>query len=353
VGRVFSLPLQDDDKTGNSSKGIKMKKVMVTGGLGFIGSHLVDALLSQGYSVVVVDNESTGRRENLLQHLDHPNLQVNIADIANFAEIKDLFTGVEWVFHLAALADIVPSVQRPIDYHRANVDGTINVLEAARSAGVKRFLYAASSSCYGIPDLYPTPETAEIRPQYPYALTKNVAEQYVLHWGKVYGMPVVTLRLFNVYGPRSRTSGTYGAVFGVFLAQKIAEKPFTVVGNGTQTRDFTYVTDVASAFIAAAQSELTNVTMNVGSGNTYSVNRLVELLGGEIVYIPKRPGEPDCTFADTTKIRSLLNWKPRVSFEEGVHQMLAHIDYWRQAPVWTPASIETATKDWFKYLGSK
>jgi UDP-glucose 4-epimerase len=330
-----------------------MKKIVVTGGLGFIGSHLVEALLSQGYSVVVIDNESTGRRENLTPHLGNPNLKVVIADISNFPEIEGLFSGVDWVFHLAALADIVPSVQRPTDYHKSNVDGTINVLEAARAAGVKRFLYAASSSCYGVPDIYPTPETAEIRPQYPYALTKNVAEQYVLHWGKIYGMPVVALRLFNIYGPRSRTSGTYGAVFGVFLAQKIAEKPFTVVGDGTQTRDFTFVTDVVAAFIASAESDLTNITMNVGSGNTYSVNRLVELLRGEVVYIPKRPGEPNCTYADTAKIKSLLNWEPKVSFEEGVNQMLANIDYWKQAPVWTPASIETATKDWFKYLGDR
>jgi UDP-glucose 4-epimerase len=330
-----------------------MKTTLVTGGLGFIGSHLVEALLNRGHRVLVLDNESTGRKENLAAHLNHPHLQIVIEDIANLEKIKTHFTGVDWVFHLAALADIVPSVQRPLDYHHANVDGTVSVLEAARAAGVKRFLYAASSSCYGIPDVYPTPENAEIRPQYPYALTKNLAEQYVLHWGNLYDLPVVALRLFNVYGPRSRTSGTYGAVFGVFLAQKLAGKPFTVVGDGSQTRDFTFVTDVAEAFIAAAESELKNTVMNVGSGNTYSVNRLVELLGGEVVYIPKRPGEPDCTFADTTKIRSSMAWQPRVSFEEGVRQMLDNIDYWRQAPVWTPSSIDGATQDWFKYLAKK
>ena len=328
-----------------------MKNCIVTGGLGFIGSHLVEALLNDGHQVLVLDNESTGRKENLAAHLDNPHLKIVIEDIANLKGIEPYFEGVDWVFHLAALADIVPSIQRPLDYHHANVDGTASVLEAARGAGVKRFLYAASSSCYGIPDSYPTPETAEIRPQYPYALTKNVAEQFVLHWGKIYGLPVVALRLFNVYGPRSRTSGTYGAVFGVFLAQKLAGKPFTVVGDGTQTRDFTFVTDVAAAFIAAANSELTSVVMNVGSGSTYSVNRLVELLGGEIVHLPKRPGEPDCTFADIAKIRSLLGWQPRVTFEEGVQRMLENIDYWKQAPVWTPASIGVATREWFQYLG--
>ena len=330
-----------------------MKNVLVTGGLGFIGSHLVETLLDSGHHVLVLDNESTGRKENLSPHLDNPHLQIIIEDIANLDKIKPHFENIDWVFHLAALADIVPSVQRPLEYHHANVDGTISVLEAARSTGVKRFLYAASSSCYGIPDVYPTPETAEIRPQYPYALTKNLAEQYVMHWGKIYGLSVVALRLFNVYGPRSRTSGTYGAVFGVFLAQKLAGKPLTVVGDGTQTRDFTFVTDVARAFIAAAESELRDTVMNVGSGHTYSVNRLIELLGGETVYIPKRPGEPDCTFADTRKIHSLMNWQPQVSFDEGVKLMIDNIDYWRQAPVWTPNSIDGATKDWFKYLGPK
>lgn len=329
-----------------------MKTTLVTGGLGFIGSHLVEALLARGHKVIVLDNESTGRKENLAPHFGNPQLQVIHADIADLETIKPHFSDVDWVFHLAALADIVPSVQHPLEYHHANVDGTISVLEAARNAGVKRLVYAASSSCYGIPDAFPTPETAEIRPQYPYALTKNLGEQYVLHWAQLYGLPAVALRLFNVYGPRSRTSGTYGAVFGVFLAQKLAGQPFTVVGDGTQTRDFTFVTDVAAAFIAAAESDLKGTVMNVGSGNTYSVNRLVELLGGEITYIPKRPGEPDCTFADTTKIRSLLTWRPQVSFEEGVKQMLENIEYWRKAPVWNPTSISHATKDWFTYLGN-
>jgi len=238
-----------------------------------------------------------------------------------------------------------------MEYFQANVDGTANVLEAARAAEVERFIYAASSSCYGIADTYPTPETAEIRPQYPYALTKRLGEELVLHWAQVYDLPAMAIRLFNVYGPRSRTSGTYGAVFGVFLAQKLVGNPYTVVGDGTQTRDFTFVSDVADAFIAAASSNVTNETMNVGSDDTYSVNRLVELLDGEVTYIPKRPGEPDCTFADTTKIKKLLDWSAKVSLEEGVGILLKNIDYWREAPVWTPDTIETATKDWFQYLG--
>jgi UDP-glucose 4-epimerase len=323
---------------------------LVTGGAGFIGSHLVDALLAEDISVRVVDNYSTGRPENLA----HVSGKVEIieADIAKSGSWQKSIQGADWVFHLGALADIVPSIQRPEDYFLANVNGTFNVLEAARNAGVKRFIYAASSSCYGIPESYPTAETAEISPQYPYALTKRLGEELVMHWAQLYNLPAIALRLFNVYGPRSRTSGTYGAVFGVFLAQKLAGKPFTVVGDGTQTRDFTYVTDVASAFLTAAKSSSYAEIYNVGSGETVSVNRLVELLGGEVTYIPKRPGEPDCTYADITKIRRELKWQPKVNIKHGVDNVLANIDYWKSAPVWTPATIAAATQDWFKYLGS-
>ena len=326
-----------------------MTVALVTGGAGFIGSHLVDALLAEDISVRVVDNYSTGRPENLA----HVSGKVEIieADIAKSGSWQKSIQGADWVFHLGALADIVPSIQRPEDYFLANVNGTFNVLEAARNAGVKRFIYAASSSCYGIPESYPTAETAEISPQYPYALTKRLGEELVIHWAQLYNLPAIALRLFNVYGPRSRTSGTYGAVFGVFLAQKLAGKPFTVVGDGTQTRDFTYVTDVASAFLTAAKSSSYAEIYNVGSGETVSVNRLVELLGGEVTYIPKRPGEPDCTYADITKIRRELKWQPKVNIKHGVDNVLANIDYWKSAPVWTPATIAVATQDWFKYLG--
>lgn len=329
------------------------RSCLVTGGAGFIGSHLVERLLSDGHRVQVIDNFSTGRRLNLAHVEGNPRLGILEADIAYPAAIATAFKGVDWVFHMAALADIVPSIQQPMAYHRSNVDGTIAVLECARHAGVKRFLYTASSSCYGIPDVFPTPETAPIRPQYPYALTKNVGEQYAMHWAQVYKLPVVSLRLFNVYGPRSRTSGTYGAVFGVFLAQHLHGQPLTIVGDGTQTRDFTFVTDVVDAFVTAAASDVAGEIMNVGSTSTYSVNRLAELLGGETVTIPKRPGEPDCTFADTAKIARLLGWKPRMTFEQGVQVMLDNIDYWREAPVWNVDSIADATKEWFQYLSSE
>lgn len=325
-------------------------KALVTRGCGFIGSHLVDRLLKDGHSVRVLDNFSTGRPQNLAHQKNHPQLKVVQADIADLSAVEPHFEGVDWVFHIAALADIVPSIQNPAGYHRSNVDGTLSVLEASRKHGVKRLLYAASSSCYGIPDVYPTPETAPIRPQYPYALTKNLGEQMVMHWGQIYKLPVNSVRFFNVYGPRSRTSGTYGAVFGVFLAQKLKNKPFTVVGDGKQTRDFTFVSDVVDACVTVARSGAVREIFNVGSGNPVSVNRLVELLGGEVTYVPKRPGEPDSTHADTRKIEKMLGWKARVSVEEGVKILLDNIDYWREAPVWTQDSIAEATKDWFKYL---
>jgi UDP-glucose 4-epimerase len=323
---------------------------LVTGGAGFIGSHLVEQLLSDGHSVTVLDDFSTGNPVNLRHVENDPKLTLHRVDISLLDDMHPLFDGIDWVFHLAALADIVPSIEEPVKYHKANVDGTVAVLEASRHAGVKRFVYSASSSCYGIPDQVPTLETSPIRPMYPYALTKNLGEQCVMHWNQVYQLPCIALRLFNVYGPRARANGTYGAVFGVFLAQKLAGKPFTVVGDGTQTRDFIFVTDVATAFLKAAKSSESGEILNVGSGGTYSVNRLVELLGGDVINLPKRPGEPDSTFADTRKIKQMFGWQPQVSFEQGVKIMLENIEMWGDAPVWEEESISKATEDWFKYL---
>ncbi len=325
-------------------------KCLVTGGAGFIGSHLVELLINEGHKVVALDNLSSGRLKNLAIVSSHQNFRFYEADIRNLSECKDAFESVDWVFHLAGLADIVPSIEMPEQYFSTNVTGTFNMLQLAKEVGVKKFLYAASSSSYGIPDVYPTSESSFINPQYPYALTKYMGEELVIHWAKVYKIPSISLRLFNIYGTRSRTTGAYGAVFGVFLAQKLNKKPFTVVGDGKQTRDFTYVTDVANAFYVAAKSDISGEAMNVGSGNHYSVNRLVELLEGEVDFIPKRPGEPNCTFADITKIKKLLNLKPNITLEEGVSKLLQNIDDWRDAPVWDPYSIKKATKTWFDYL---
>lgn len=323
---------------------------IVTGGAGFIGSHMVDLLVEKGFHVTIIDNLANGRLDNILHHKDKVTfIQADIGDYT--IELDQHFENANYVFHYAALADIVPSINNPLKYHKANVDGTIRVLEASKkSKNLKKFIYAASSSCYGIPKYYPTDEESMIKPEYPYAHTKTVGEQYVMHWGEIYDMPVVSMRFFNVFGPRHRTSGTYGAVFGVFLAQLLNNKPLTIVGDGEQTRDFTFVTDIVDACYTAAVSDVTNEIFNVGSDNTYSVNYLVELLGGDKVYIPKRPGEPDCTYANITKIKQMLNWEPKVSFEDGVKIMLENIEQWREAPVWDEASIQEATKDWFECL---
>lgn len=309
--------------------------------------------MNQGFEVVGVDNLSIGRKSNLDNLKSALGFDFIECDIGIDNQLTKLSWDFDFVFHLAALADIVPSISNPKEYMNVNVTGTINVLEQSKKMKLKKFLYAASSSCYGIPHSYPTSEFAEVSPEYPYALSKFLGEQCVLHWGKVFEIPTISLRLFNVYGPRARTSGTYGAVFGVFLAQKRAGKPLTVVGEGSQTRDFTYVTDVVDAFISAAKSEVQNEIFNVGSGGTYSVNQLVNIIGGEVVNIPKRPGEPDCTFADISKISTLLGWRPKVGFEEGVKKMLEDLESWKDAPVWTPDSIEKETELWFKYLSDK
>jgi UDP-glucose 4-epimerase len=324
---------------------------VVTGGAGFIGSHMVDLLIDEGFEVRVVDNLSGGREENLAQHANNA-VRLERRDIRTLAPGDALFSDAKYVFHFAGIGDIVPSIERPLEYMATNVQGTAAVLECARHAGVKRFVYAASSSCYGLAAV-PTREDHPIAPQYPYALSKYQGEQACLHWHQVYRLPVNSIRIFNAYGTRSRTSGAYGAVFGVFLKQKLAGKPFTVVGDGTQSRDFLYVTDVVRAFYAAATTVNVGEVYNLGAGNPQSVNRLVELLAGPVVRLPKRPGEPDCTWADIGKITRALGWSPKVSFEEGVGKVVDQIDYWRDAPLWDPETIAGATKVWFELLASE
>jgi UDP-glucose 4-epimerase len=325
---------------------------VVTGGAGFIGSHMVDVFVDNGYAVRIIDNMVGGREANLAHHAANKDVVLEKGDIRDIKPDSALFQGVCHVTHFAGIGDIVPSIERPAEYMDANVMGTVRVLDACRAAGVQKFVYAASSSCYGLAAT-PTREDHPIVPLYPYALSKFQGEQAAFHWHKVYGLPVNSIRIFNAYGIRSRTSGAYGAVFGVFLKQKLANKPYTVVGDGTQTRDFLYVRDVAEAFFAAATTDKTGEVWNLGAGKPQSVNRLVELLGGEVTYLPKRPGEPDCTFADITKIRKDLGWSPKISFEDGVGRILANIDYWREAPLWNTDSIAKATETWFKFMGKK
>jgi len=323
---------------------------VVTGGAGFIGSHMVDLLVTNGYRVRVLDNLTGGRAANIGHH--DGTVTLDERDIRSLAPNDTLFAGVSHLFHFAGIGDIVPSIEHPLDYMSVNVQGTVQMLEAARFAEVKKFVYAASSSCYGMAAV-PTAETHPIAPQYPYALSKHLGEQAVLHWHRVYRLPVNSVRIFNAYGPRSRTSGAYGAVFGVFLKQKLAGQPFTVVGDGTQRRDFLYASDVASAFAAAAETPLVGRIWNIGAGQPQSILRLVDLLGGPVVFIPRRPGEPECTWANISRIREDLAWAPQVSFEQGVAEVVSKIDYWKDAPLWTPDSIAAATRPWFRALGDQ
>ena len=326
-----------------------MKRAIVTGGAGFIGSHISELLVKKGYKVIVIDNFATGRLENL-NKLPKKKIEVVKADVANFRKIEKKFKNVEYVFHLAALADIVPSIEQPEKYFHSNVNGTLNVLRASKKYNVKKLVYAASASCYGIVKKFPTNEKEKIKTEYPYALTKNLGEKLLVHWSKVYNLSTISLRLFNVYGLRSRTTGAYGAMFGVFLAQRINNKPLTVVGNGKQTRDFTYVTDVAEAFYIAAKSKIYHDIFNVGTGKPTSVNYIAKKLGGVIVRIPKRPGEPDKSEANINKINRFLGWKPKIKIDDGIKIMLNNIKDWRKAPVWTPKKIKIKTKKWFQYL---
>lgn len=328
----------------------KSKVAVVTGGAGFIGSHMVDELRDHDYIVRAFDDLSGGQENNVAHRSDDPNFSLTVGDICDLAPDHPVFDGATHVFHFAGIGDIVPSIERPMDYMRTNVQGTVQTLECARHANVEKFVYAASSSCYGLAEV-PTPEDHPINPQYPYALSKYLGEQAVFHWHQVYGLPVNAIRIFNAYGPRVRTTGAYGAVFGVFFKQKLEGVPLTVVGDGTQRRDFLYVTDVANAFRLAGETDMTGEIFNLGGGNPQSVNKLVELIGSsDITHLPKRPGEPETTWADNTKITEQLGWQPTVSFEDGVARMLEDIDKWRDAPLWTRETIATATKTWFETL---
>ena len=329
-----------------------MVKSLVTGGAGFIGSNLVDQLVKKKHKVIVLDNFSTGRRSNL-SHQIEKNVKIIKIDISNNIYLDKYFKGVDYVFHLAGIADIVPSIENPNKYFKSNVVGTLNVVQAAKKANIKKLIYAASASCYGIPDKFPIKENAKINPMYPYAFTKWQAEELIMHWAKIYNFPAISIRFFNAYGPRSRTSGAYGAAFGVFLAQRLANKPLTIVGSGNQTRDFIHVYDLVSGIIKAALSKKAGKIYNIGSGKEIKINKIIKLIGGRKVHIPKRPGEPNRSLADISKIKKDLDWQPKIKIEEGIKNLLSKIHYWKDAPVWTPKSIKKETKIWFKLLGGK
>ena len=324
-------------------------KCLVTGGAGFIGSHLVEKLINENRDLIVIDNLSTGNIKNL-KNVKRKIKFVKLDISKNSKKLENLFKGVDQVFHLAALADIVPSINDPIKYYNTNVTGTLNILNACKKNKVKKLIYAASSSCYGIPEKYPINEKASIDTKYPYALTKYLAEELIIHWAKVYKMKNISLRFFNTYGPRSRTTGAYGAVFGVFLAQKINKKPLTIVGDGNQTRDFLFVSDLVDAIFKISKKIHKPSIYNVASGIETKVNKIAKIIGGPKIFIPERPGEPRRLKADIKKICRSIDWKPKINIDTGIKIMLNNINDWSKAPVWTRKKIKKETKNWFKYL---
>ncbi len=329
---------------------VKKKIVLISGGAGFIGSHTIDKFLNEGFEVRAFDNLKGGNLKNIAHLNKEKNFKFEKADLLNLNKIEKFIKDCVYVVHFAGIGDIVPSIENPRKYIENNALGTACLLEKLDKNKIKKFVYAASSSCYGKAST-PTDEKHPIRTLYPYAISKYQGEQISFHWSKVYRLPVNSIRIFNAYGTRSRTTGAYGAVFGVFLKQLLSKKPLTVVGNGKQRRDFLYVTDVANAFFKASLTKKINKIWNLGSGKPRSVNELVKLLNPVgVVRLPKRPGEPDITFADVKKIKKDLKWVPKVSFEDGVNKILDNIDYWRDAPLWNKSKISNKTKLWFKYL---
>ena len=328
-----------------------MKKIaIVTGGGGFIGSHMVDFLLKKKFKVRVIDNFSGGHKKNLAHHKNNKLLEIHKLNILKIKD-KKIFKDVDYVFHFAGIGDIVPSIEQPKKYMNVNIQGTVNILELCKSANIKKFVYAASSSCYGLASV-PTKENHKISNMYPYALSKYLGEQSALHWSKVYDIPLNSIRIFNAYGTRVKTTGAYGAVFGVFFKQILENQPLTIVGDGKQRRDFVYVTDLVRAFYLAAKTKYNQQIYNVGGGNPQSINKLANLIGEKkIIYLPKRPGEPECTWANISKITKELKWKPKISFEEGINLMKDEINNWKKAPLWNKKNINKATKTWFKYMG--
>jgi UDP-glucose 4-epimerase len=295
-----------------------MKKAIVTGGAGFIGSHVVDGLLEKGYEVHIIDNLSGGKRHNV-----NPNAIFHEKDIRNLDEIRPLFKGVDHVFHLAALPRVQYSIEHPQETNDVNTGGTLNVLIAAQEGGVKRVVYSASSSAYGDQPVMPLHEGMPANPKSPYGLQKYIGELYARVFSSVYNLPTVSLRYFNVYGPRFDAEGAYALVIGRFLKQKNEGKPMTITGDGNQTRDFTHVRDVVQANLLAAESPKVGKgeVINIGAGKNQSINAIADLIGGKIEYIPARL-EPHDTLADNSKARELLGWIPQVSIEQGIKELV-------------------------------
>lgn len=295
----------------------KKTKVIVTGGAGFIGSHLVDSLVDQNFEVHIIDNLSTGNKNRI-----NPKAVFHRVDIRNLNKIKPIFKRASFVFHEAALPRVQPSIKDPVTTHEVNVNGTLNVLLAAKDLGVKRVIYAASSSAYGDQKKFPLKESFVANPMSPYGLQKYIGEQYCQVFNKVYGLETVCLRYFNVYGPRLNTDGAYTLVIGKFLQQRKTGDPLSIVSNGKQSRDFTHVYDIVRANILAMSSDKVGQgeVINIGGGKDRSVNEIARLIGGPVTFIEPRM-EPKRTLADISLAKVLLGWEPKVSLENGVEEL--------------------------------
>ena len=297
-----------------------MSKYIVTGGAGFIGSHVVDQLIARGDEVHVVDIFLSGKRERL-----NPKATLHEVDIRDFEKLVPIFKGAAGVFHLAAQPRMQYSIQEPRLTNDINITGTLNVLLAARDAGVKRVVYSASSSAYGTDHPMPLREDMEAKPVIPYAIQKRVGEQYCEMVSRFYGLETVAIRYFNVYGPGQTTAkdGPYATVIGVFLEQAKNGQAMTVVPDGTQKRDFTHVTDTARANLLAMDSLKVGKgeIINIGTGKNYSVLQVAEMIGGKWEFAPAREGETKETLADSSKAKELLGWEPQVKFEDGIAEL--------------------------------
>ena len=293
-----------------------MTKSLVTGGCGFIGSHVVDYLVDKGHDVVVVDNCSANNDE----FYENDQVDYSGADITDYHAIREVITGVDCVFHLAAESRLQPAIENPIEAVTKNCVGTTVMLQAARDAGVRRFVYSSTSSGYGN-NPAPSVETQPDDCLNPYSASKVAAEKFCKMYYELYGLNTVSLRYFNVFGERSPTRGQYAPVVGIFQRQKEAGEPLTIVGDGSQRRDFIYVKDVARANYLASIMPLKGCfgeVFNVGSGKNYSIQEIADLVSDNQQYLPKRSGEMDTTLANIDKIKSVIGWEPEVDVLEWI-----------------------------------
>ena len=328
-----------------------MKKIsLVTGCAGFIGSHMCDLLLQKKHKVIGIDNFISGKKKNLRYAFKNSNFTFFKGDLKNINIILKKVRKLDYVFHFAGHCELIPSIENPFEYFQNNALNTARLIDCIKNNfHLKKFIYAASSSCYGIQN-NKTNENEKIKIEHPYAFSKFTGEQICMHWSKIYKIPTISIRIFNAYGPRSRTNNVYGAVIGVFLKQKLSDYPLTIVGTGKQKRDFLYISDLCDAFYKAAISKYKNQIFNLGRGKAESVNYLSSLISNKKKFISWRPGEPFKTEADIKKIKRYLKWKPKVNLKTGINKVLENLNYWKNAPLWTKSKINKATKKWMKYL---